>query len=266
MTNRLGRAPIIGAIGLGLAISIGAMVAGCSGDAGADPGTTTGYGTAVALGHGTAKTYLTSTNGEPTELGIALSAEALDSLPSVPLMGGYEYALPLPAGNTTQYKVVGLNWNPTGHPPPMVYTVPHFDFHFYTIAASDRSRIDPALPSYYAEAATYPGVSFRPPGYVADPPANAVAQMGVHWTDTTGAEFHGQPFTRTFVAGSWNGHFIFDEPMVTRAYLLTRPNEVIATASVVAREGSGYYPGAYRVSWDSAHNEWHVALARLTKF
>ena len=31
------------------------------------------------------------------------------------------------------YRFMMLDWNPQGHQPPGVYTVPHFDFHFYMV-------------------------------------------------------------------------------------------------------------------------------------
>ena len=219
------------------------------------------YGTPVAIGNGTARSYVVLDNGVPTELGVALSATALDSLPSAPLMGGYEFVLPLPAQNTTQFQVIGLNWNPTGHPPPMVYTVPHFDVHFYMISSADRAAIAPSDPSFAAEAASLPAADLRPPGYVADPPANAIPHMGIHWTDTTAAEFHGSPFTRTFINGSWNGQFVFIEPMVTRAYLLTHPDDLVPVHAAAQHAAAGYYPAKYRVSWDSAASEWHMRAA-----
>jgi hypothetical protein len=242
-----------------------AFAASCSSETTASaPKPVVDYGAPVAIGNGNARSYIVVDNGVPTELGVALSAAALDSLPSAPLMGGYEFVLPLPAQNTTQFQVIGLNWNPTGHPPPMVYTVPHFDVHFYMISSSDRTAIAPSDPSFAAEAADLPTAALRPVGYVADPPANAIPHMGIHWTDTTAAEFHGQPFTRTFINGSWNGQFVFLEPMVTRAYLLTHPDDLIPVRSA-RRAEAGYYPASYRVSWDAAASEWHIALSELAR-
>lgn len=51
-------------------------------------------------------------------------------------------------------------------------------------------------------------------------PAQAsVPKMGLHWIDTNSPELspRNQPFTATFIIGSWDGKVIFDEPMVTRA-------------------------------------------------
>jgi len=251
----------IGALGL----AAGVVVASCSKDvSSANGGPTTEYGTAVAVGNGTARAYLVLAGGVPTELGVALSEGAVDSLPQTPKMGGYEFLLPLPTGNPTQYQVIGLNWNPTGHPPAGIYTVPHFDVHFYMISLADKNAIVPSDSAFATEAADLPAAGFRPANYVADPPANAVPMMGLHWTDSSAAEFHGVPFTRTFIAGSWNGQFIFFEPMVARAYLLTHPDDSIPFAGASQRAIGGYYPAAYRVGWDGTKAEWHIGLASLT--
>jgi len=242
-----------------------AIGASCSHDVtGATASPVTEFGAPVAVGNGTARSYLVRTGATPTELGIELSAGALDSLPTAPLMGGYEFLVALPADNPTQYQVIGLNWNPTGHPPPMVYTVPHFDFHFYMQSLADRNAIAPTDPAFATEAANLPSAQFRPPGYVADPPANAIPHMGLHWTDSTAVEFHGQPFTRTFIVGSWNGQFTFFEPMVTRAYLLTHPVDLVAVRGATAHQAPGFYPTEYRVSWNATGSVWHIALAGLS--
>jgi hypothetical protein len=143
--------------------------------------------------------------------------------------------------------------------------VPHFDFHFYMVSLADRNAIDPSDPAFATKAANLPTAGFRLAGYAADPPANAIPHMGLHWTDSNAPEFHGQPFTRTFITGSWDGRFTFFEPMVTRAYLLTNPNDVVPVASASQRAISGYYPSAYRVTWDGAKAEWRIGLASLTK-
>lgn len=261
----LGHGLVVGAGAIAALGTVVALASSCSHDATSITHTaTTEYGAPVVVGNGSARTYIVLDNATPTELGIALSATSLDGLPAAPQMGGYEFLLPLPADNPTQYQVVGLNWNPTGHPPPMVYTVPHFDFHFYMTALADRNAIDPSDAAFGAKAANLPAAGFRPPGYVADPPANAIPHMGLHWTDSTAAEFHGQSFTRTFIAGSWNGQFTFLEPMVTRAYLLTNPDDMVPVRSASQHAVAGFYPTAYRVRWDATNSEWRVGLAGLS--
>src|SRR5688572_2379611 len=86
----------------------------------AELSTRTELGSAVALGNGTARTYLTTVNGVPTELGVALTEATLTGLPhhggnSAPQPDGhtmFEHILPLPAGNPTAFRHVMLNWNP----------------------------------------------------------------------------------------------------------------------------------------------------------
>lgn len=242
------------------------MLPSCNGEptgAGQQPAPV--YGAPVALGAGTARSYLVVQNGVPTELGVALSQGALDSLPTTARMGGYEYLLPLPPGNTTQYQVIGLNWNPTGHPPAGIYTVPHFDFHFYMISLAAKDSINPADPAFATEAADLPVAPYLPANYVADPPTNAVPMMGLHWHDSTAVEYHGQPFTRTYITGSWNGQFIFAEPMVAVSYLLTRPDTVAPVPNAAQHSIAGYYPAGYRVSWNAANAEWRVGLVQLAR-
>ena len=55
-------------------------------------------------------------------------------------------------------------------------------------------------------------------------------RMGLHWADAAAPEFSGQPFVKTFIYGSYDGAFIFAEPMLTKAYLESKP---VATATPV---------------------------------
>jgi hypothetical protein len=232
--------------------------------AGTLPGTHRQYGTPVKVGNGMARSYIVLNKGNPLEIGIALSERALQGLPPGP--GEFTYFLPLPQQNPSQYQTIALNWNPGGHPPPGIYTVPHFDFHFYWISQEEVLAIEPSDPQWAAKANNLPAPEFRPPGYVPPPPPleqNAVPTMGIHWIDPTSPEYHGQVFTRTFLYGSWDGRFTFAEPMITRDYLLQKGSVVANVPFATAHQVDGWYPTAYRVSWDPQGHEWLVALANL---
>ena len=244
----------------GVLLGGGLFAASCSDDV-TGTGEKTEFGAPVPLGNGTVRTYIVEQKGVPTEIGVVLSEAALDNLQTTPQMGGYETVVPLPAVNSTQYKLVGLNWNPGGHPP--VYMLPHFDAHFYMISEAEKNAIVPTDPDFAKKAANIPTAAFTMPGFVNDVPANAVPRMGLHWTDTNAPEFHGSSFTRTFIAGSWDGKFIFHEPMLTRAYLLTRPDELVPLGRASQTAIPGYYPGSYRVKWDAQKAEWRIGLADL---
>ena len=48
--------------------------------------------------------------------------------------------------------------------------------------------------------------------------------LSVQQRDQSGnAQRKGEPFTKTFIYGSYDGTFIFGEPMVAKAYLETKP-------------------------------------------
>ena len=82
-----------------------------------------------------------------------------------------------------------------------------------------------------------------------------------------------KPFTKTFIYGSWDGQFIFDEPMITRAYLMSKReatdpavrDELIPVPTAPRYSPAGFYPGAYRISYDPSAKEYHVALTQLTR-
>lgn len=277
------------------AVALAAGAYACGSDSTA-PGLRRVYGAPVALGAGHARSYVVlddAPGGGPAEFGVALDEAALENLPApMPMPEGtdphahadsHEYLLPLPAENPTPYKLVELDWNPGGHEPPGVYDVPHFDFHFYTITKAARDAIDPAVTGgdgYAAKSAAVPAAQQVPAAYVAlaapGTPPVAVPHMGVHWSSVQSPELQGmlghpelaKPFTTTFIHGSWDGRFIFDEPMVTRAFILARKaaapaaqrDSVMPLAAAAAYAASGYHPASYRVQYDAGTKEYRVAL------
>jgi hypothetical protein len=79
-----------------------------------------------------------------------------------------------------------------------------------------------------------------------------------------------KPFTKTYIYGSWNGEFVFAEPMITRAYLLEKRatddpavrDETIPVPSAGFAQ-PGYYPEAYRIRWDETSREYLISLTRF---
>jgi hypothetical protein len=246
----------------------------------------TRYGAAVALGNGQARTYLVvdPASGNPIEVGVALNPAALEGLPAhspdhgVGAHGAYsEFLLELPAGNRTPYQFVEVDWNPHGHGGP--YTAPHFDFHFYRVPLATRNQIDLAAADFAVKAARLPAEDEIPAGYASShvllgttPAGMTVPRMGLHWVDTKSPELPpaNRPFTTTFIVGSWDGQVIFDEPMVTRDFILAQRTGP-ATAGAVALPQAqryapaGYYPVSYGIRWDEAAGEYWIALQGLTR-
>jgi hypothetical protein len=254
------------------------------------------YGTPTKVGNGMVRTYvvLDEKDGRtPLEVGVAFTEDAMEGLPApVPGGMGHEhspvYLLDLPAQNPTPYRFVELDWNPAGHEPETVYTFPHFDFHFYVVSKEFRAGIVPSDPQYATKAANLPAPEYRAPFYIdastaaGGAPAEAVAvpMMGIHWLDVRSPELQkltGHPelyrdFTATFIYGSWDGQFIFDEPMITRAFILSKKaatdpaerDQIIPISTANRYAPAGYYPSAYRITYDEQAKEYRVALTQLT--
>ena len=256
------------------------------------------YGAPVRVGNGLARTYLLvdRTNRDlPLELGVSLTDGVMEGLPAAEgpsvhpgAVHGHESMtvslLELPHGNTTPYQFVQLNWNPSGHEPTAIYGLPHFDFHFYTISKEEREAIVPADPDFAARAANLPAAEFRPPFYVDNGTAVSlpaglvtVPRMGLHWIDVRSPELQAalgnpagfQPFTKTYFIGSWDGRFIFGEPMITRAYLLAvrdaAGDEIIPLPAAARAEPPGFYPRAYRIAYDPRAHEFLIGLTVLLR-
>ena len=257
-------------------------------------------GLAQKVGNGTARTFIVvdeQNPAVPVEVGVALSEGAMEGLPKPMAMnhegmaGGGEHLdmhnwlLDLPAKNPTPYKFVQFGWNPKGHEPPGVWDVPHFDFHFYTVPVSVRNSIVPSNPQFVENAEKYPADSLRAQFYIdaataakTTRVAMTVPEMGMHWIDVRTPEVQAlagrpeayQPFTKTYIYGSWNGEFIFAEPMITRAYLLAKRetadaavrDETIAVPSAKFGE-AGFYPEAYRIRWNAETREYLISLTRF---
>lgn len=229
------------------------------------------YGTPTTLGDGKVRTYVVTDHRSktPLEIGVAIDASAMASLPADPQM----LHLALPPSAPAPYDFVMFDWNPNGHPPMGVYTRPHFDFHFYTVSEAEVMAIDPSDPAFFTKGANMPTGAMIPAPYFLPPAPLSeliVPGMGIHWSDPTSPEFAGgaAAFTRTFIYGSWDGKFTFLEPMITRDFLTDIDGVVSVnipqSANMAAsfRE-NGYYPTRYTMTYDEQAREYRVAITGL---
>jgi hypothetical protein len=205
---------------------------------------------------GTVTSFVTHDgSGVATSIGLRLSPAVLAGVGAVQLTTTLRFAtgaLPAP------FDHIQVDWNPGGHPPHGIYHLPHFDFHFFMISLTERAAISVADGATMFRA---PAVAAIPEGYRAD--TEGFAQMGVHWLDSRAPEFAQQPFTRTMIHGFYDGRMIFQEPMVTKAFLETRPNFDALIAQPAQYPTSGLYPTRYRVTHDAASGDYIVALDGL---
>lgn len=217
-------------------------------------------GAEVPFGNGSARTELAVRGTSVVSAAVVLSASALEGLPTqLPPMQSLEFILPLPTGGpATVFDHVGVNWQPTGHPPMGIYTTPHFDVHFYMVTQQQRDAISPADPQYAAKSARQPTPEARPLGYTLDP--GGIPRMGVHAGAADAAENRGLPFTTSFIYGFYDGAMIFLEPMMTRTFLLSRPDTTMKIATPARYPRAGSYATAYNVRYDAAVREYRIEL------
>src|SRR5579885_790159 len=100
-------------------------------------------GKPTAIGNGTGRVVVrTDAAGNPAAVMIVLTAGALQGLPPKEKPNGeWEYVLAMPSGPKTGFDHISVDWNPHGHPPPKIYGVPHFDFHFYAITSAQQMAV-----------------------------------------------------------------------------------------------------------------------------
>lgn len=224
-------------------------------------------GPVAPLGGGTAHlVVLTNAANQPVSLSLVLDAATLRGLPPNEKKDGseWEYLVPMPPGPKTAFNHVTIDWNPHGHIPPGIYTVPHFDFHFYVIDRKHQMAV--AFPKQEKDPrARVSNAALVPNGYQVVP-ESVSDQMGVHAINLASPEFHGKPFTATFIYGYYKGRLIFIEPMVTRAFLLSHPSATYRIPTPKKYSYPGYYPTTYSVRYDAAHQSYVIELAGFKHF
>lgn len=251
------RAPTVLLLSLGL-------LTGCGTDS-STPQPSIDYGTAVAMGGGKAVGYIKSdASGNPTEIGVRFGEAALNGLPATPTTGTmYDIALP-PSAAKTPFDHISFDWNPIGHEPAGVYSVPHFDAHFYmqTMSAQHAIGLDDPKGDIFPVAAMLPTGYSTPPNVV---PGRTIPMMGRHWTDPTSPEYQpGGSFSSTFIYGTYDGHVTFLEPMFTKAMLTNSVNFTAPIKQPQTYEKSGkYYPTKYTISYDAAAKEYVISLSDM---
>jgi hypothetical protein len=228
-------------------------------------------------------------SGAPKTVGIALSGAALASLPPEPsdqhhcfdrdgdgmtshtieCAHTHEFVIPLPDAVSQRedvpFKWVLLNWNMHGHTPPGIYDVPHFDVHFYMVPIEDVFAIHdgPCGPEmvncdqFAIAKLPLPDEMMHPDFQDVDAVAPA---MGNHLIDVAGHEFHGMPFTMSWIYGVYSGRVTFYEQMVALDFLQSRPNACQPIKSPPSVAVSGYYPTQRCVKYDAATDAYVVSL------
>ena len=239
----------------------------------------------VSLGNGYMRAFSTRySDGTPYALGVEFPSSTLNALPSEPndglncwdinvdnnidlheeCSGGHNRILFFGQTNTP-FKWISVDWEPYGHVPADIYGAPHFDFHFYLTEIVDRNKIavGPCMPGTINCAQYDVAVRAVAPQYLHPDLFNtnlAFSRMGNHWADETSAEFNGGKFTHTFILGSYDAQITFYEPMVSLAYLQSRPMSCRAIKEAAKFQSDGYYPTRYCIRYNPFRDKYRVSL------
>lgn len=244
--------------------------------------TRTIMGEEVPIGNGTVRTWLkiNERTGVPESIGVTMTEGGLYGLPEdadppqkgslkLKLIDGsphhtFEYGLHFPEeAEMTAFNHMGYNWNPEGHGPlPGVFFEPHYDVHFYMASLEYRHAIKNDDLTDLKVLNLEPPKEFLPPRYERAP-STSEPRMGTHYADMSSDQLKPGNFTNIFLIGVHDGSIIFWEPMITREYLLTKPNFHADIPQPEAYPVSGYYPTAYSVVYDEKHKEFDISLDGL---
>lgn len=226
----------------------------CDKDDDDQPEQDTFYGNTVNIGKGTGRSFIKNTkNHAELEFGLEFTPAALEGLEGHEL----EFVLDLPeqAKPLTPFDHISLGWMPHGHMFSPIYNKPHFDVHFYMISRSAEQAIDTG-----AAMLRLPAPGFMSANYVPEPPPG-VPKMGLHWVDTTSSELRGQPFTSTFIIGTFDAKVIFWEPMITTEFLASKPNVTFNIPQPAKVDKPSHYPTQYSIRFDEAKQKYIILLS-----
>ena len=210
------------------------------------------YGDPVSFNGATMRSFVAIDQAKPQAIGYEIMNSAFLNLPNPNAPEYTEHLIPLPKEfycRPLPFTLMTFHWNPHGHDPMGVYTLPHFDFHFYTIPLTEKNAINASSSSVLIP----PADCYIPLNYYG--PTGPISKMGSHWVDQLAPEFNGGTFTKTFVYGSNNGKVIFHEPMATLAYLTGRStfDDIVPIRIPDMVQQNGYYPTNYRITRDETY-------------
>jgi hypothetical protein len=249
------------------------------------------------VGDGWARAYVAlDASGNALALGVSLDEAALAGLPANPhpasrcfdkngdgkmdqheCLGDYAFIFALPDGKAARavapFKWMSLNWNPHGHipPAPPPWAAPHFDFHFYIQERDEVKRIRTGACGELIDCEDFKRATRPVPAkYVHRDHIDvgaAVPDMGNHLIDSRSPELakNGPPFTYTFIYGAYDGRISFLEPMITHAYLASKPSMCARIKQPRGWEVAGAYPTKYCIRYLDSLRRYTVSLEAFVR-
>lgn len=207
----------------------------------------------VTVFGGKAWSSVSAKDGIPKEISFVVNDAVLNTAPAATPGEGHnpanDFIIPVPAGAAavTPFKFIMLNWNPAGHEPEHVYTIPHFDIHFYSTTPDevmgymDNDKLNKEVPAGYV-----------PANHISGP---GVPMMGKHYIDATSGELNGHTFDQTFLYGAYDGKVVFWEPMITLDFLKNTSHFDRSLPQPEKFEKTGFYPTKLKVQKRNGQTE-----------
>ena len=203
----------------------------------------------------------TDDNGNPSSMGVTFKESAFASLGMADEMMTMLMLPQTMSGSMMSmmampFDHVEVDWVPMGDFAPSPYDKAHLDCHFFTVSMSDQMGMMGGMDT------TKMDMKYMPNGYMMDEMTEE--GMGVHCMDTTGKEFHGQPFDHTVGYGFYHGNMAFMETMCAKSFLDAKTSGTFDVKQPQAFKKSGYYPLQYSVNYDAVKKEYSISLDKLT--
>lgn len=263
LQGKFNRRALVSAVSA-VALSLSLMgLSGCGSSSDDDGPSGTEYGASRSLGNGSARAFITRSNGVPEKVGVEFTEETRNGLPTFnPTASGdaLETLLPLPAGTNTDTAFEGLSlfWSP-GHPPAGNQDVPHWHLDAYTINQSDRMALSP-------------GLTWDPTVAPAKVPAGHinifvfVPQQGYIYIDPTIEMFAGHPFSTTGYAFYYaKGEMTTMEISAADSFLVSKQNSEFAIPQPTTYPKPGYYPTHGSITYDATTKVYTFTMDQFVK-
>ena len=248
------------AAGFAVAMAIMIGAAGCGGSGGnvddesGDPTFAVVGATQTVSGAQVSSWARVDRNGVVQEVGVTLPLAVARNPPASHGSGpaGAHAVLPFPAAarNGTYFNHFELQWEPEGHPPAL-FSVPHFDLHFYAVSPDEVEAVT-------AQDPVAPAPERVPAGYLYT--GQSVPEMGVHAIPLALVN-SGQPFTTAMIAGFYGGSMTFLEPMVTQEFLLQRQNVVMDVPRPAVLGRATRYPTRFRATYQASTDSYDLVFS-----
>jgi hypothetical protein len=198
-----------------------------------------------------------------TEFGVTIPVKSIENAPTAADSQPTRVILQAPAEvqKNTFINLITLDYNPHGHEPVNIYTIPHYDFHAYSLTEAEINAID-------CKDETLPAAEVLPKSYMFLPPpkGQCVPTMGFHASDVTSGELKSEnpdKFTKTMIIGYYKGIQDFVEPMITKDYLLEKKDFTMTVGKPSKLGKATMYPTMATGTFDKDKNTFSLVFSKF---